>query len=165
MKKENNISKKSSELIGNIDTYTHVRGESVYLDDIPLQDGTLFAAVYDSQVAHGKIRSLDTREAEKTEGVVRVFSAKDIPGENQIGGIIPDEELLASKHVHFCGMPVVLVVAVSEEIARAAVKKIKMEIEPLHVITDPREAKEKNELIIPPRTFQLGDVDNAWKDC
>ena len=97
----------------NIDSYTHVRGESVYLDDIPLQAGTLFAAAFDSPIAHGKIRSLDTGEAAKMEGVVRIFVAKDIPGENQIGGIIPDEELLASTHVHFCGMPVVLVIATS----------------------------------------------------
>jgi xanthine dehydrogenase large subunit len=149
----------------NIDSYTHVRGESVYLDDIPLVNGTLFAAVFDSPIAHGKIKSLDTSEAAKTKGVVRIFTAKDIPGENQIGGIIPDEELLAGTHVHFCGMPVALVVADSEHAARSAVKKIKFEIEPLPIITDPREAKEKNELIIPPRTFQLGDTTTAWGEC
>jgi xanthine dehydrogenase large subunit len=99
------------------------------------------------------------------DGVERIFTAKDIPGENQIGGIIPDEELLASSHVHFCGMPIALVVARSEHEARAAVKKIKVEIEPLHIITDPREAKEKGELIIPPRTFQIGDTTNAWNQC
>ena len=113
----------------NIDSYTHVRGESIYLDDIPVINGTLYAAVFDSPVAHGKIISLDTREAEKTNGVVRIFTAKDIPGENQIGGIVPDEELLASDHVHFCGMPVALVVAETEEIARTAVKKIRIEID------------------------------------
>ena len=107
----------------NIDSYTHVRGESIYLDDIPVINGTLYAAVFDSPVAHGKIISLDTSEAERTNGVVKIFTASDIPGENQIGGIIPDEELLASGHVHFCGMPVVLIVAISEEIARAAVKR------------------------------------------
>ena len=149
----------------NIDTYTHVRGESVYIDDIPLLNGTLYAAVFDSPVAHGKIRSLDTGEAAAMKGVVRVFTAKDIPGENQIGGIISDEELLAGSHVHFCGMPLALVVAESEAIARAAVKKVKVEIEPLPIITDPREAKEKGELIIPPRTFRLGDIDKAWKEC
>ena len=47
----------------NIDSYTHVRGESVYLDDIPVVNGTLYAAVFDSPVAHGKIRSLDMNEA------------------------------------------------------------------------------------------------------
>ena len=45
----------------NIDSYTHVRGESIYLDDIPVVNGTLFAAVFDSPVAHGKIISLDTQ--------------------------------------------------------------------------------------------------------
>jgi xanthine dehydrogenase large subunit len=149
----------------NIDSYTHLRGESVYLDDIPLLAGTLFAAVFDSPVAHGRIITLDTSEAATMEGVVRIFTAKDIPGDNQIGGIVPDEELLASDHVHFCGMPVALVVAQTEQAAKAAIKKIKAEIEPLPVITDPREAYEKGELIIPPRTFQLGDINSAWKDC
>ncbi len=151
--------------MNNIDSYTHLRGESIYVDDIPLQAETLFAAVYDSPVAHGKIISIDVSEAEKIKGVVRVITAKDIPGENQIGGIVPDEELLASTHVHFCGMPIVLVVAETEEIARTAVKKIKAEIERLPVITDPREAKEKGELIIPPRTFKLDNTGDAWKDC
>src|SRR5687768_2565615 len=125
----------------NIDSYTHLRGESIYLDDIPVQNGTLYASVYDSPVAHGKLVSVDTSEAAVMTGVVRIFTAKDIPGENQIGGIVPDEELLASTHVHFCGMPVALVVAETEEAARAALKKIKVEIEALPVITDPREAK------------------------
>ncbi len=149
----------------NIDSYTHVRGESVYLDDIPLVNGTLFASVFDSPVAHGKIKSLDTSEAMKMPGVVKIFTAADIPGENQIGGIIPDEELLAATHVHFCGMPIALVVATSDEAAKAAVKKIKVEIDALPIITDPREAKEKNELIVPPRTFQLGDTSTAWSQC
>ncbi|MBK7561374.1 MAG: molybdopterin-dependent oxidoreductase [Chitinophagaceae bacterium] len=148
-----------------IDSNTHVRGESVYLDDIPLVSGTLYAAVFDSPVAHGKIKSLDTSEAAAMRGVAGIFTSKDIPGENQIGGIIPDEELLAGTHVHFCGMPIALVVADSEESARAAVKKIKAEFELLPIITDPREAKEKGELIIPPRTFQLGDTHAAWSQC
>ncbi len=149
----------------NIDSHTHTRGESIYLDDIPLINGTLFAAAFDSPIAHGKIISLDLSEAEKMSGVVRIFTHKDIPGENQIGGIIPDEELLASYHVHFCGMPIALVVAETDEAARAAVKKIKIEIEPFPVITDPREAQAKGELIIPLRTFNLGDIDKAWKQC
>lgn len=149
----------------NIDSYTHVRGESVYLDDIPLVNGTLYASVFDSAIAHGTIKSLDLKEAMESPGVVQIFTASDIPGENQVGGIIADEELLASTHVHFCGMPIALVVATSEEAAKAALKKIKVEIESLPVITDPREAKEKGELIIPPRTFQLGDTTKAWSEC
>ena len=118
----------------NIDSFTHVRGESIYLDDIPLLQGTLFGTVFGSPSAHGKIKSLDCCEAEAMPGVVRIFTAKDIPGENQIGGIVPDEELLASDHVHFCGMPIALVIARTDEAARAAVKKIKATFDPFPII-------------------------------
>jgi xanthine dehydrogenase large subunit len=155
----------SAPFAGNMDSITHVRGESEYLDDIPLVSGTLYAAVFDSPVAHGKIKSLKLDDARKMDGVVKILTANDIPGSNQIGGIIPDEELLASTHVHFCGMPIALVVATSEENARLALKQIKAEIDPLPIITDPRIAHENGELIIPPRTFQLGNIEQAWELC
>ncbi|MES2431570.1 MAG: molybdopterin cofactor-binding domain-containing protein [Bacteroidota bacterium] len=149
----------------NIDSYTHVRGESIYLDDIPVVAGTLYGACFDSSIAHGKLISIDTAEAEKSEGVARILTYKDVTGENQIGGIIPDEPLFADHHVHFCGMPIAFVLADSDEHARAAVGKIKANIEPLPVITDPREAAVKGELIIPPRKFKIGEVDTAWDKC
>jgi xanthine dehydrogenase large subunit len=149
----------------NIDSRTHTRGESIYLDDIPLVQGTLFAAAFGSPIAHGHITNLDVSAAQQMPGVVKIFTSKDITGENQIGGIVPDEPLLADKEVDFCGMPIAFVVAESDEEARAAVKKIKVEIDLLPVITDPREAQAKGELIVPPRTFALGDTDTAWSQC
>ena len=149
----------------NIDSRTHVRGESIYLDDIPTLRGTLFGVSFDSPIAHGEITKLDLNEALKSEGVVGIFTAKDIPGQNEIGGIIPDEPLLADHHVHFCGMPVAFVVAESDELARMAIKKIILETKSLPVITDPREAQQKGELIIPPRTFKIGNSSDAFSSC
>lgn len=149
----------------NVDAISHVRGESQYLDDLPVFQGTLYAAVYDSPVAHGTLHAVDIAEAAAMPGVVRVILAGDLQGENQIGGIIPDEPLLAEGQVHFQGMPVALVVADSEVAARAAVHKIKAHITPLDCITDPREAFEKNELIIPPKRFQMGDTTRAFASC
>ena len=149
----------------NIDSYTHLRGESVYLDDIPLLHGTLFGCVFDSPLAHGIIKNIDMGEALQVDVVVRIFTYKDIPGINQIGGIVQDEHLLAEHEVHCIGMPIAFVVAHTEEAARKAVKKIKVEIDPLPVITDPREARMQNELIIPQRTFRLGNTDEAWEKC
>ena len=151
--------------IKNIDSFTHTRGESVYLDDIPVVNGTLYACAYGSPFAHGKILALNLDEALSMEGVVRIFTYKDIPGKNQIGGIVPDEPLLADSTVHYNGMPVALVVAVSAELAAAAVKKITLEVEKLDVITDPREAQKKGSLIVPPRTFRLGDSNRAFEKC
>lgn len=149
----------------NIDSHSHVRGESVYLDDIPLVHGTLFAGVFDSSVAHGKLKSIDTSEAEKSEGVYRVITSEDLIGENQIGGIIPDEPLLADDEVHFQGMPIAVVLAESEKLARKAAKKITAEIEPLPVVTDPRVAAANGDLIVPPKTFVLGDTNDAFQNC
>ncbi len=149
----------------NIDSRSHVRGESVYLDDIQLVQGTLFACVFDSTVAHGKLRSVDVSEAEKSEGVFRVITAKDLIGENQIGGIVPDEPLLADDEVHFQGMPIAIVLAESEEHARKAAKKITADIETLTPVTDPRVAAAKGDLIVPPKQFILGDCDEAFKSC
>ncbi len=149
----------------NIDSHSHVRGESVYLDDIQLVQGTLFACVFDSPVAHGKLRSIDITEAEKSEGVVKIITAKDLIGENQIGGIVPDEPLLADSEVHFVGMPIAIVVAESEEFARKAAKKITAEIDELTPVTDPRVAAAKGDLIVPPKKFVLGDTDSAFQNC
>ncbi len=149
----------------NSDAFTHLRGESVFLDDIPVLRGTLYGIAFDSPFAHGEIKILDVSEAEASNGVVRVFTAKDVPGENQIGGIVADEPLFASTHVHFCGMPVAFVVAESVDAARIALSKIKFEIIPLPVITDPRDAQVRGELIVPPRTFVLGNSSEAFEKC
>lgn len=149
----------------NLDSKSHVRGESVYLDDVPVLQGTLFACVYDSPIAHGKLVSIDTSQAERAAGVVRVITAKDLIGENQIGGILPDEPLLADTEVHFCGMPIALVLAETEAAAHAAAKLIRAEIEPLKIITDARAAQAANELIAPPKHFKLGDSAKALATC
>lgn len=149
----------------NIDSVGHVRGRSIYLDDIPELEGTLHAAVFGSPLAHGRLLALDCEAARAHEGVVAVLTAADIPGENQVGGIIPDEPLLAEGSVHFRGQAIAIVVASSDELARAAAALIRVEIEPLPVITDPREAYELGELITAPRTFSIGDVEQAWPKC
>ncbi|CAM2009389.1 xanthine dehydrogenase molybdopterin binding subunit [Acanthopleuribacter pedis] len=149
----------------NIDSRGHVRGESIYVDDMPVREGTLHAAVFGAPYAHGHIKRLDVSAAQRAPGVFTVLTAADIPGENQIGGIIPDEPLLAEDAFHFNGQPIAVVLADSEDQARAALEHIELEYEKLPVITDPREARAKGELLHPPRTFQLGDVDTAWAAC
>ena len=149
----------------NYDIYNHVTGKSQFVDDLLSIEGVLYASICYSQIAHGELVNTYTSEALKIKGVKGILTAKDIPGTNQIGGIVPDEELLASKKVHFQGEPIAIVVADSELIAREAVSNIKTEIKKLRVITDPREAYKAGELIVPPRTFTLGDTEKNWKNC
>jgi xanthine dehydrogenase large subunit len=151
--------------VKHIDSAAHTRGESQYVDDVPQPAEMLYAAIFPSPIAHGKILVLETKEARKLSGVVSILTAKDIPGENQIGPIIQDEPLLAEDEVHFVGHPVAVVVATSPDIARKAVRKIRIDIAEMPVITDPRIAFQKGQIIGTPRTFALGNVDNAWEKC
>ena len=93
------------------DGIKHVKGESQFLDDLKLLEGTLFASVFYSEIAHGKILKLDFKKASELKGVVSILTAKDITGENQIGGIIPDEKLFADDLVEFIGQPIALIIA------------------------------------------------------
>ena len=111
--------------MNNYDSIRHVKGESLFLDDISIPSSTLHGAVYSSPIAHGKINSINFEHAKNSEGVVAIFTYKDIPGENQIGGIIQDEKLFADNEVEFIGEPIAFIVARTQAQARAAVKKVK----------------------------------------
>ena len=149
----------------NFDSEKHVKGESQFVDDLLTPTGLLHIIMFSSSVAHGKIIKTDYSEALKSIGVAGIITAKDIPGENQIGGIIQDEPLLAEEYVHFIGQPIAIVIADTILHAKDACGKIKIEFEKLPVITDPREAFQKGALIMPPRVFACGDVDNTWDKC
>jgi xanthine dehydrogenase large subunit len=147
------------------DGYTHVRGESEFVCDLPLPAGTLHAAVRGSQIAHGRLLRVHTDDARDVDGVQGVFTVADIPGENQIGAVIPDEPLLADDTVEFMGQPVALVVADHPATAASAAGLVTVDVEPLPVVLDPREAARSGSLIAGPSVFTSGDVDQAWAQC
>ncbi len=149
----------------NIDSYGHLRGESLFVDDIITRHDTLFGLVFDSPKAHGKIISVDYTKAEGVKGVIKIFTHKDILGENQIGGIIQDEPLFAEKEVHFWGQPIAFIVAESESIAKKARALINIEIDELPVITTAKEAKEKGYFINAPRSFKSGNTKKSFTEC
>ncbi|PCJ83474.1 MAG: xanthine dehydrogenase, partial [Flavobacteriales bacterium] len=143
----------------------HTTGEAVYIDDMLVNEQLLHGRVVYSPHAHAKIKSFGIENAQQLDGVHAVLCYKDIPGENQIGGIFPDEELFASKEVHFQGQPIALIIAESDLIGFDARKLIDIKITEKPVIVDPREAQKKGELIFPPRTFKLGSTVDTWIKC
>ncbi len=151
--------------VRNIDSYTHLRGESIYVDDVNVREGTLHAVVFDATCAHGQIKNIDYSKALELEGVICILTAEDIPGENQIGGIFPDEPLFAEDEVHFWGQPIALLIAETKTIAKKARALIRSEYEKFQVITTAKQAKEKGSFINAPRSFNLGNVENAFAEC
>ena len=147
------------------DVLKHVKGESLFTDDFPEPQGTLQALIFDSVKAHAEILSLNISKALNVPGVKAIITADDIPGENQIGNIVQDETLLADGEVSYIGEPIAVIVADNLKAAKESKKLIEIEYRDLDIITDPREAYEKGELIVPPIIFSSGDTDNIWEEC
>ena len=73
---------------------------------------------------YAKIVSVDISEAQKSPGFVAYFDASKVPGSNNIGEVIHDEELFMSKLVTEVGQPIGLVVAETEVQAIRAADKV-----------------------------------------
>ncbi|MCP4998304.1 MAG: xanthine dehydrogenase molybdopterin binding subunit, partial [Hyphomicrobiales bacterium] len=78
---------------------------------------TLHAALVLSPVAHGRLNSIDATKALALDGVVRVLSAKDVPGHNEVAPILAGEPLFATNHVEHVGQIVAAVAAEDFETA------------------------------------------------
>jgi CO/xanthine dehydrogenase Mo-binding subunit len=121
-----------------IDALDKVLGRAVYSEDISFPD-MLYGRVLRAGIPHAIIEEIDVREAKALAGVACVLTAKDIPGVNRYGIAYQDQVALAQDKVRYIGDPVALVAAETEEIAKEAVKAIRVRCRPLPVITNPRE--------------------------
>ena len=120
-------------------------GKRNFVDDIRF-DGMLHAAVKFTDHPRAKILKIDISKAEKLEGVVKIFSAKDIPGERFTGLIFQDWPLMISEGevTNYIGDVLAGVVAETEEIARQAIELINIEYEILEPVTHMLEAIKKD---------------------
>jgi xanthine dehydrogenase large subunit len=141
----------------------HVTGEAIYTDDIPELRGTLYAALVTSPVAHGELigEGIDRAALLREHGVVAVFTAKDIPGENNCGPIVHDDPFLAQGMVQFVGQPVALVVAREMLYAREAAAKAKVSVKELPAILTIEEALTRQSFVMPAKGITRGEPRSA----
>lgn len=141
----------------------HLRGETTYIDDLPEPRNLLFAALRLSESSRGRITRIDPTQALALDPSVRVVTAADVPGENQIGQTVADEPLLPDPEWDYRGQPLLLCLAATRELARRAAKLVKIEIEELPPLLDERESAARGAFILPPRTQRSGAFAEAWK--
>src|SRR5438034_2290764 len=119
-------------------------GRSRYVDDIQLPH-MLHGAVVMSPHAHARIRSIDTRAARETAGVLLVLTGEDARAD-KLGGIpplfMPEDmggpkghrtfrPLLEPAKARYVGDRIAFVVAESPDQARIAAEKVEIDWEPL----------------------------------
>jgi carbon-monoxide dehydrogenase large subunit len=137
-----------------IEDLRFLRGGGEYVADLK-RDGLVRAAILRSQVAHGRIRSIDTRPALAIRGVHAVVTAADI-------GVVPKiplrlqtsaatepfrQPVIASEKVRYVGEPIAVVLAESAAIAEDGVDAITLEVDELPAVLD-RHASERHEIVL-----------------
>ncbi len=121
--------------------YETALGKRKFTDDIYI-DGMLFGALKFSEYPSAKVKRINTGKAKSLKGVVRVLTAKDIPGQHKTGLIIPDWPLMIDQGetTHYIGDVIAGVVAETDDIARKAIELIEVEYEVYKPVTDVYEA-------------------------
>jgi len=145
-------------------------GKRRFINDLTLE-GMLYGALRFSDHPRAMIRHIDLSAAMNVKGVVRIFTAADVPGERYVGLIFKDWPLMIAEGetTRYIGDVLAGVVAESEEIAREVASLIRVEYELLSPVTEPLKAllsdapqvhPEKPNLLDTCRIYRGGDADN-----
>lgn len=140
-----------------------VTGTWDYGADVALQmpSNTARLALVQSPIAHGLIKGIDTSEAETMPGVYKVITHKDVIGKNRISGLITfptnkgdgwDRPILCDEKVFQIGDAIAIVAADTEENAKAAAAKVKVDLDPLPAYMDAMSAMADDAIEIHPGT-------------
>jgi xanthine dehydrogenase large subunit len=139
--------------------HKHVSGEAIYIDDIVAPEGVLHVYLGLSTQAHARIRAIDLTAVAAAPGVVRVVTATDVPGVNDISSTgAHDEPLFATDLVECVGQPIFAVAAETREQARRAATLAKIDYEPLPAVLDIAAARAAGTLVCAPLTLTRGDA-------
>jgi carbon-monoxide dehydrogenase large subunit len=131
-----------------------IQGRATYVDDIKIT-GMLHMAFKRSDIAHGKIKSIDTKAAAAMDGVEAVYTGADIAkvlAPMPIGTPFPSppHHAVAVDTVRYAGEPVAVVIASDRYVARDAVDAITVTYDPLPVVVDPEQAMTGKPTVIHP---------------
>jgi len=127
--------------LNRVDALSKALGTAKYMSDKKWSDALVGKPLF-AKHPHALIKNLDVSKATALEGVAVVMTAKDLPGKNSYGLIIPDKPVIADVKTKYQGDVIALVAAVNAEIAQQALELIEVEYELLPVYDDPRKAME-----------------------
>lgn len=138
-----------------------VTGEAIYIDDRLEFPNQLHVYARLSTHAHANITKLDVSPCYEFEGVAIAITSKDIPGQLDIGAVLPGDPLLADGTVEYYGQPVLAVAANDMETARKAAMAAIVEYEPLPAILDVKDALARKHFVSASHQQKRGDAASA----
>ena len=141
--------------------FGHVTGRALYVDDTAQRRPMLEVWPVMAPHARAKITRRDATKARACAGIAAVLLAEDIPGENNVGPVRPDEPMLATDEIQFHGQIVAIVVGDSIRACRAAAAMVEVDYVPLPPLLGVRTAMAAGSFHAPPHELVRGDVTAA----
>ncbi|MCY1407594.1 putative xanthine dehydrogenase subunit D [compost metagenome] len=136
-------------------------GEAVYVDDRLEFPNQLHVYARMSDRAHARITRIDTTPCYQFPGVAIAITAKDVPGQLDIGPVVAGDPLLADGKVEYVGQVVLAVGADSLETARKAAMAAIVEYEDLEPVLDVVDALRKKHFVLDSHQHKRGDSSAA----
>ncbi|MGI6158182.1 MAG: xanthine dehydrogenase subunit XdhA, partial [Saccharofermentanales bacterium] len=165
-----------------VDAFDKATGRAKYTDDLTPKNAYV-SRILHSTIAHGRVVSIDTSEAEKIEGVVKVLTCFDVPdiqfptaghpwSTDPAHQDVADRKLM-NEHVRYYGDEIAAVIAKDYVSADRAIRALKVEYEEYDFVTDPREAmkdgapvihEERPDNVLGHSDIRLGDYEKAIRE-
>lgn len=139
-------------------------------------DNVLHTKILRSPHAHAEIESIDTSKAESIDGVVKVFTYKDVPDVKftTAGQPYPEpspyDTKILNEKMRYLGEPVAIVAAESKYAARKAADKINVKYNKITPIFDAEESLKSNVNIhddgnlVDEINVTVGDIEEGFKE-
>jgi carbon-monoxide dehydrogenase large subunit len=160
-----------------------VTGTAGYVDDLS-QTAVVHMHVVRSTEAHARILGIETARAKEADGVLAIFTGKDLKGDFQAplpvtptfvpDKRVPDQYPIAVDKVRYVGEPVAIVIATSRAAAEDAGERIDIRYESLPPVLDIETALKKDSAVINENVgsnvsyeskFAAGDIEAAFKEA
>ena len=122
-------------------------GRAKYASDVQ-RPGMLYGVVLTCPYALARLTSIDTSEAEKMPGVMAV-----------------EPLAKAGDLIQYAGYEVAALAATSEQLARDAIRRIKVQYEPMPHVVDERDLSKVGARATKAAEWKQGDPDQAFKDA
>ncbi len=124
-----------------IDVAEKVQGTGIYPDDVYME-GMIYASAVRSAHPRAIVKAIHTEAAKALPGVVGVFTADDIPGQNKVGHLVKDWDTMIAvgSMTHYLGDAICIVAAEAPEILAEAKGLVEVDYEVLQPVRSPEEA-------------------------
>lgn len=153
-----------------VDGRKKVTGKATYTGEF-IPQNLVHGYVVGSNIANGRIKTIDTQKAKNTEGVLEVFTHLNLPDSVKVNVDYGDPlappgrpfRPLFNDNILYNGQPIALVVAETFEAARYAAGLVQATFEPFRSTTDIRKnlGEATNEDVKSPPAGR-GDAENAY---